>query len=162
MGAPRYRINLTEQEREALDQLTRQHTAKQSMVRRAKIILMAGEGERRQDIAAKLGVRSHVVTTWTKRWLEKLAEPVAQRLEDLPRPGAPDTFTPEQLCQLMALACESPQDHGRPMTHWTHRELAAEAIKQGIVESISPHHLGRLLKKRLATPSHPVLAKCQS
>jgi hypothetical protein len=103
-----------------------------------------------------------VVTTWTKRWLEKSAEPIEQRLEDLPRPGAPDTFTPEQLCQLIALACESPQDHGRPMTHWTQRELAAEASKQGIVQSISSHHLGRLLKKRLATASHPVLAKFQS
>lgn len=162
MGAPRYRINLTEQEREVLRQLTRQHTATQRIVRRAKIILMAGEGESRQDIAAKLGVRSPVVTTWTKRWLEKSAAPVAQRLEDLPRPGAPDTFTPEQLCQLIALACENPQDHGRPMTHWTHRELAAEAIKQGIVQSISAHHLGRLLKKRLATTSHPLLVEFQS
>ena len=162
MGARRYRINLTEQEREALRQLTRKHTEKQSIVMRAKIILMADEGEKNQDIAAKLGVRSHVVTTWTKRWLEKSQEPIEQRLEDLPRPGAPDTFTPEQLCQMIALACESPQDHGRPITHWTHRELAAELIKQGIVESISPHHLGRLLKKRLATTSHPVLVKFQS
>ncbi len=94
MGARRYRINLTEQEREVLRQLTRKHTAKQSIVRRAKIILMADEGERNQDIAAQLGVKSHVVTTWTKRWLERAEEPVERRLEDLPRPGAPDTFTP--------------------------------------------------------------------
>ncbi len=162
MGARQYRVNLTEPEREVLRQLTRKHTAKQSIVKRAKIILMADAGEKNQDIAAQLKVKSHVVTTWTKRWLEKSEEPVEQRLADLPRPGAPDTFTPEQLCQLIALACESPQDYGRPMTHWTQRELAAEAIKQGIVESISPHHLGRLLKKRLATPSQPVLVKCQS
>ena len=162
MGARRYRINLTEQEREVLRQLTRKHTAKQRTVRRARIILMADAGERNQDIAAQLGVKRHVVTTWTKRWLEKSEEPVEQRLADLPRPGAPDTFTPEQLCQLVALACESPQAYDRPMTHWTQRELAAEAIKQGIVESISSHHLGRLLKKRLATTSHPVLVKFQS
>ena len=29
------------------------------------------------------------------------------------------TFTPEQLCQLMALACESPEVSGRPVTRWT-------------------------------------------
>ena len=162
MGARRYRINLTEQEREVLRQLTRKHTAKQSIVKRAKIILMADAGEKNQDIAAQLGVRSQVVSTWTKRWLEKSDEPVEQRLADLPRPGAPDTFTPEQLCQIIALACESPQDYNRPITHWTQRELAAEAIKQGLVESISSHHLGRLLKKRLATTSHPVLVKFQS
>ena len=145
-----------------LRQLTRKHTAKQSIVKRATIILMADAGEMNQDIAAQLGVRSHVVTTWTKRWLEKSEEPVEQRLADLPRPGAPDTFTPEQLCQIIALACESPQEYDRPITHWTQRELAAEAIKQGIVESISSHHLGRLLKKRLAATSHPVLVKFKS
>ncbi len=144
MGARRYRIELTEQEREVLRQLTRKHTAKQRTVKRAKIILMVDAGEKNQDIAAQLGVRSHVVTTWTKRWREKSDEPVEQRLADLPRPGAPDTFTPEQLCQMIALACESPQDYGCPMTHWTQRELAAEVVKQGIVEKISPHHLGRL------------------
>ncbi len=113
---------------------------------------MADAGERNQDIAAQLRVKSHVVTTWTKRWLEKSEEPVEQRLKDLPRPGAPDKFTPEQLCQIIALACESPQDYGYPVTHWTQRELAAEAMKQGIVASISPHHLGRLLKKKTCNP----------
>ncbi len=123
---------------------------------------MADAGEKNQDIAGQLGVRSQVVSTWTKRWREKSDEPVEQRLADLPRPGAPDTFTPEQLCQIIVLACESPQDYNRPITHWTQRELAAEAIQQGLVPSISPHHLGRLLKKRLATTSHPVLVKFQS
>ena len=85
--------------------------------------------------------------TWIKRWLQMSHRPVAERLQDLPRPGAPDKFTPEQLCRIIALACEDPQQHGRPITHWTHEELAAEAIKQGIVESISANHLGRLLKK---------------
>ena len=80
MGARRYRINLPEQEREVLRQLTRKRTAKQSVVKRAKIILMADAGEKNQDIAAQLGVRSHMVSTWTKRWREKSDEPVEQRL----------------------------------------------------------------------------------
>ncbi len=150
MGVPKYRIRLAQEERDILLSITKKHTEKQSVVKRAKMILMADEGTMNQDIAAKLGVNIHVVTTWTKRWLERSADSVEERLQDLQRPGAPDTFTPEQWCQIIALACETPADSGRPITHWTHRELADEVIKQGIVDTISPSHLGRILKKRLA------------
>ena len=132
------------------------------MVKRANIILMADAGKMNQDIAQDLGLNVHVITTWTKRWLERSDDRVEDRLQDLQRPGAPDTITPEQWCRIIALACESPEDYGRPITHWTHRELAEEAIKQGIVETISPSHLGRMLKKRPATAPQPLLAECQS
>lgn len=131
-------------------------------MKRAKIILMADAGKRNQDIAQDLGLNVHVITTWTKRWLERSDDRVEDRLQDLQRPGAPDTITPEQWCRIIALACENPDDYGRPITHWTHRELAEETIKQGIVEKISPSHLGRMLKKRPATTPQPLLAECQS
>ena len=162
MRVPKYRISLAQQEREILVGITKKHTEKQSVVRRANIILMADAGKMNQDIAEDLGVNVHVITTWTKRWLERSNDPVEERLQDLQRPGAPDTITPEQWCRIIALACENPEDHGRPITHWTHRELAEEAIKQGIVEEISPSYLGRILKKRPATTPQPLLAKCQS
>jgi putative transposase len=100
-----------------------------------------------QTIAQKLDVQNNIITNWTARWHKLANKPVRERLQDLPRPGTPDTFTPEQLCQIIALSCEKPEDYDRPITHWTHRELAEEAIKQGIVETISANHLGRLLKK---------------
>ena len=37
------------------------------------------------------------------------------------------------------------EDSGRPITHWTPPELADEAKKRGIVESISPRSVGRFL-----------------
>lgn len=55
------------------------------------------------------------------------------------------TFGLEQILQLFAIACEKPETYGRPISHWTARELADEAIKQGVVESISPRHVGRLM-----------------
>jgi len=113
---------------------------------------MADEGELYQDIAKVLGVRRNTITTWTTRWQELADKPIIERLQDRPRPGAPDTFTPEQLCQIIALACEAPKDYDRPITHWTHRELTEEVIKQGIVESISANYLGRLLKKNDLQP----------
>jgi transposase len=95
-----------------------------------------------------------VVSTWVKRWVETAGQElsVCERLADLDRPGAPDTFTPEQVCQLVALACEPPALYARPITHWTPRELADEAIKQGIVVRISIRHMGRLLNVREVHP----------
>ena len=150
MGTAQYRIKLAAEEREELRRIIRKHTADQSVVRRAKIILMVDEGIKRMAIAFELGIaQENVVTTWVKRWLVMSDRPVAERLQDLPRCGAPGRFTPEQLCQIIALACEKPEQYGRPITHWTNRELADEAIKQGIVESISVSYVGQLLKKTI-------------
>ncbi len=149
MRGPNCPVNLTEDEYELLQQITRKRSEKQSLVLRANIILMANGGAFYQDIAKELGVQRDTITTWTTRWQELPHKPVRERLLDKPRPGAPDTFTPEQLCQIIAIACESPKDFKRPITHWTHRELADEVMKQGIVESISANHVGRLLKKTI-------------
>jgi putative transposase len=79
----------------------------------------------------------------------RLTRQILDVLEDLPRSGAPPTFAPTQLCQIMSLACEKrPEECGRPVTHWTARELADEAVKRQIVPSISARHVGRFLKKR--------------
>ena len=149
MRGPNCLVELGERDREILQQIIRKRTEKQSIVLRANIILMAGEGSLYKDIAIVLGILRNTVTTWTTRWHELADKPILERLQDRPRPGAPGTFTPEQICQIIALACEAPKDYGRPITHWTHRELAEEATKQGIVESISANYLGRLLKKTI-------------
>ena len=81
-------------------------------------------------------------------------------LADEPRPGTPATFTLEQLCQLMALACESPEVSGRPVTRWTPHESADEVGRQGIVDVISPRTVGRFLKRSgLTAASVSVLAQ---
>ena len=155
MGVPKYRINLTQEEREILKKISQRDTAKQSTVRRARIILMSDKGLLNQEISEKLDVMVCVVTKWTKRWHERSNDAVEERLQDLARPGAPDTITPEQWCRIIALSCEIPEDHGLAITDWTYRELADEAIKQGIVEKISPSHLGRILKKKTSNHTEP-------
>ncbi len=153
MRPPKYRMELPSGERRELEKIIARRGESQNIARRAKIILLAnGERRRYQDIAAELGVRNSVVTTWTKRWADLKDRPVMERLRDLARPGAPGTFTPEQQSRIMALACEKPERHGLPITRWTHRELADEAAKQGIVVRISPTHVGRFLKKKRFSP----------
>ena len=70
------------------------------------------------------------------------------KIDAIDRCGAPPKFTPEQITAIIALACEHPSQSGVPVSHWTPPELAREAIKRGIVESISPRQVDRFLAKR--------------
>ncbi len=158
MGLHKYRINLTDKETATLEKLTRRQTTPQNIVKRAKIILMANkEGMSNTQIAAVLGIHKSDITQWTKRWIERSIEPVKDRISDLPRSGAPCTITPEQWCQIMSMACEPPENYNHPITHWSHRELAREVIKQGIIEKISPSHLGAFLKKQSYNPTEAAI-----
>ncbi len=148
MGSTKYDINLTNDERETLINITNKHTAKQCVVKRAEIILKVDEGIKRMAIVPLLGLSGECfVTKWVKRWVELSDKSAEERLQDLPRSGAKDTFTPEQVCQIIATACTAPETFGLPITHWTHKELRDEVVKQGIVESISASHIGRILRQ---------------
>jgi transposase len=145
----RQRIRLRDEERKILQQIVRKRTEKHAHVIRAKIILYADQGQQHQEIAQQLKIQNNMVTTWVARWNSMPEHPVPSRLQDLPRAGAPDKFTPEQCCKIIAIACEDPEEHGYPITHWTQNELAAAVVKEGIVDSISPSWLGRMLKKKI-------------
>ena len=153
-------VSLSADERQELLTLIRAHTTPQHLSFRAQIILQLAEGYNAREVARHLGTSRVTVRRWRRHWLTRHACSVSERLQDAPRPGAPATFDVEQWCQSMALACEPPADSDRPISHWTPRELAAEAIKRGIVEAISERHVGRFLKSgRSQTASESLLAQ---
>jgi transposase len=140
-------LSLTDRERTQLQALVRQHTTAQSLVTRARIVLSADAGVGVRETAAELQVTRALVQRWRRRWRGRAGQPVATRLRDEPRPGTPPTFTPEQICAIIALACEPPARDAMELTHWTYGDLAEEAIARGLVESISPHSVGRFLRE---------------
>jgi len=156
-------LNLSNEERQDLEKLTRRHSMPQQLVLRARIVLAADSGKNNAQIARDLDIEVKTVRRWRNRWL--LLQPIAlkdlsvqERLEDLPRPGAPLQITADQRCQIEALACEDPEDSERPISHWTGREIADEIMNRGIVDKISARHARRLLKRsRPQTPSDSVL-----
>jgi len=152
MRKPKYPVKLAEEERIFLEQIVKNRTTAQQIVQRARIILLADMGIKHLEIVERLATCLNVVTHWTKRWSEKENDPIEIRLEDKKGRGRRPKITPPQVCKLIALACESPEAHDRPITHWTHRELAEEAISQGIVESISASQVGRILKEKDLQP----------
>ena len=138
-------VPLPEAEREELQALVRAHKTSQQIVFRARIILLLAAGLAVLEVARRLETTPVTVRLWRGHWLERAEQTVIERLQDDPRPGAPPTFTAEQWCRIIALACEPPALSARPISHWTPRELADEAIQRQIVERLSPRHLGRFL-----------------
>ena len=140
-------LHLNETEQEQLQQLVNRHRTPQQIAIRASIVLLADEGQNHREIARTLNISRDMARLWRNRWLELSGKtiPVVERLQDAQRPGGPMTFSLEQILQLFAIACEKPENYGRPISHWTPRELATEVVKLGIVTSISPRHVGRLM-----------------
>jgi len=145
-------VILSEKEREGLEKLVKQHQTAQQIALRARIVLASAGGKTNTSIAEKNEVSHNTARLWRNRWvslqgipLEKLS--VEERLQDVPRPGAPSQITADQRCQIEALACEKPEKSERPITHWSAREIADEIISRKIVKQISPRHAARLLKR---------------
>ena len=145
-------VSLSDVERQGLEKLIKRHQVGQQIALRARIILAAADEQTNTEIAQASNVTLDTVRLWRNRWvklqdisLEDLS--LEDRLADAPRPGAPAKITADQRCRIEALACEKPEGSGRPITHWTAREIADELKKRKIVANISPRHAARLLKR---------------
>ena len=157
-GPKAMEVNVSQEAQCELDGLVKGYKTGQQMAQRARMILLAAVGKSNSEIGRELKVERLTV----KRWVLLEAIPldelsVEERLEDLPRPGAPARITAEQRCQMEALACEAPEQYGRPISQWSAREIAAEVVARQIVETISPRHAARLLKRSVNSPSHESL-----
>lgn len=145
-------IEVSGEERAELERLVRRHTTGQQLAERARIIVLLADGLNNSEAARTAGVHLDTVRKWRRRWDGARDVPLADlsitaRLEDAPRPGTPARITPEQVARIVALACEAPGESGRPISHWSTTELAEEIMRRGIVETISPRHAARLLKR---------------
>src|SRR3954471_12887233 len=167
MAGSAAKVVISERQEKVLRKLSTATTVAQRLVQRATIILLAFSGVANRDIAKEVGLGRLQVGLWRRRWQDAFSnliriecsdDPPALRkaieglLSDEPRPGCPGKFTPEQLTQLIALACEPPEKSGRPITHWTGQELAEEASGRGIVDSISTSQVNRYLREAALQP----------
>jgi putative transposase len=138
--------------------LLRRSSCPQALALRVRIVLAAAAGQRNEPLARQVGCTPTTARKWRARWVAAAAHlaaasddrpalerAVAAALADAPRPGTPATFTAEQIVQIINLACLPPAQFQRPVTAWTPRELADEAVAQGIVASISPRSVERFL-----------------
>lgn len=163
MGGKAIQISVSDRQRAVLERWVRSRAdTPYRLVERARMVLLAAEGMSNAEQGRVLGVDRQRPRRWRQRWLlaqpslanaedkgvsdRDLAALVAEVLDDRPRPGGPPTFSAEQIAMFIAIACETPEDSGRPVSRWTPREVAEEAIKRGVVKTISARHVDRLLK----------------
>ena len=173
------RVQLTTRQRACLEQIIRRQTSPQRLVRRAKMLLALETGATECHVMRQMHLNRGTGRAWRRRWrafapkLEQLEADagsdkalctmIVEALTDQLRPGTPATFTAAQIVQIVAVACEDPADSGRPVSHWTPREVAEEVRKRGMVATISTRSVGRFLKSgRLTAPSRGILAQRQA
>ena len=161
------KVTITERQHDLLETICNAPTASSQLRQRATIVLSAFRKRSNEEIATEVGLSRRQVSIWRRRWADAwdrliriectqsqaaLRRAVEQVLRDEPRAGSPGKFTPEQIVEILAVACEPPKKSGRPITHWTAHELADEVVKRGIVPSISVTQVGRYLREAALQP----------
>ena len=125
-------------QREALEALVRGHSTSQQLALRARMILHAADNVGVRESARELDVWPKTVRYWRGRWRQApAAQSVSERLADAPRSGAPATYTPEQICAVIAMTCEKPSESERPISHWSQREIAGSSWRTRMTAAFS-------------------------
>jgi hypothetical protein len=162
---------LNEEEEKALLKIINGRKMEKRQVERARILFTFNQVKNITQTAEVHRTDRKNVRKWRERWeearpyLRQIAEQketfgariyleaIKTVLDDAPRSGAPDTFTPEQRVQIVALACEVLDDDSEsPVSHWTQKQIADEAMRRGIVETISTSTIGRILQEAHLKP----------
>ena len=172
-GKPAPAIPMTERQYRLLSQHGAKHSLSHHTKTRISLLLFASKGYTNARVKRELGIDLKTVKKWRRRWetefdsinafeLGESGQGVSDKellkrmllvLKDYSRSGAPKRITLAQEKQIIALACERPEDHGIPLTQWNREMLAHVAKAKGIVETISPRYVGEILKKnRASTP----------
>lgn len=116
-GRPKEPLELTDEERDVLEEAVRKRTKPNQDVVRTKVILLSASGLSNREVAAKLGVCNHTVGSWRKRFLESRLK----GLIDLPKKGRPRIISDEQVAEVIRLTLETQPENA---THWSTRSMA--------------------------------------
>jgi transposase len=142
----KYRVRLSQAQREILQELTSSGTIKVRVYKRARVLLLADEGhpdgsKSDKQIATHVDISIPTIQRVRRRFVE---EGLAAALNEKSRPGARPKFRGRQRAAVTALACsEPPEGHAR----WSLRLLADKLVELEHVDSISHKTVGEILKK---------------
>ena len=146
--SPRYRVTLTQEEREELETLTKRGKTHAKRFVQARALLLCDAGDngpawKVEDVAEALGITSRTIEHLKKRFVESGLEAAMER-KSRDKPPRDIKFDGAFEARLIALACtDAPEGH----TRWTVRLLADKAVELNFAESVSPMTVQRTLKK---------------
>lgn len=145
MPKKKYIVDLTDAEREQLQQLLRSGRHPTRKVTRARILLKAADGCTDEQIAGALGVGRATV----ERTRESFVERSLDALNERPRPGKKPKLDLKARARLIAEACS---DAPEGQTRWTMQLLADRLIELKVVAAVSDETVRRALKKTSSSP----------
>lgn len=149
----KFRVNLTSEQRQRLEALTRTGQAPAKKILHARILLMADEEHPEgrwhdEQIGRALGVHRNTIGQVRKRFVGDGEEPALQR-KARAQPAVPPKLDGGQEAHLVALCCSAPPA-GR--VRWTLSLLANALSRRGVVASISRETVRQALKKISSSP----------
>jgi len=141
-------VRLSSEDRAVLELRAASRSAPHAQVVRARIVLFAADDLQNVEIAAAVGVCVDVASRWRKRFCEH----GLSGLVDRPRSGRPRRFGPGVVAGVKAMACEPPEERAVPLSRWSSTELADQAVREGLVSSISSSTVRRWLHDDVIKP----------
>ncbi|MEU3480853.1 IS630 family transposase [Streptomyces sp. NPDC033754] len=141
-------IFLTASQRQRLKKAAYGHKTPHQARIRAQVVLHAARGYTNARIARETGLHLDTV----RRWRGRFARGGLPALVDCRRSGRPARFTPVQVAEAKALACQLPAETGAPLSRWSCPELAAELKARGITGPVSASTVRRWLRQDTIKP----------
>jgi len=142
----KYIVELTAEERSALEQVVRRLKGSSQKVKRANILLKAdagGSGWTDAKIAEALDCRTKTVENVRRRFVEQGFE-IALNGKKREKPPTEKLLDGEQEAKIIAMRLgQPPAGYGK----WTLRLLARKVVELEIVEAVSYQTIRRTLKK---------------
>jgi len=128
-------IVLSEEERAVLTRSANGRTVAVRVSQRAKVVLLAADGQQTKAIAAVLSVAPATAGRWRERFLR---QGVAGIEKDAPRPGRKPSIPPETVREIVR---KTTQEKPLQATQWSTRSMAkASGVSEATVRRIWHHH----------------------
>jgi transposase len=149
------RVELSSEDRAALEQQARGRSLPARLVERSRIVLHAADGLQDREIAVELGITPEKAARWRKRFLEGGREALAK---DAPRPGRGRTITDRKVASIIKLTTSTKPANA---THWSTRSMAEKAgVSEATVRRIwRAHGLKPHLSRSFKVSSDPQFAE---
>jgi putative transposase len=137
-------VHLTDEQRETLRAFVSCGRKMAREITRARMLLLADEGKKDQEIVALLGISRPTVSSMRKRYSQRAFEYILDILRDAPRSGRPIQIDTRVEAKVAMIACSDPPQ-GR--ARWTLHMIADKLVRLGVVSSISHESVRMVLKK---------------
>jgi hypothetical protein len=148
----KYKIKLSGKEKKELRQAKKKGCKNARLVIRILIILLADTGKTLAQTAEILGCCEQTVLNQRQRFLQRCSEGAVEALLDLPRSGRPVTYGAKERVQVVAIVCETLNDHQLPLSRFSITDLQRIVVKEEGLATLSHASLGRILRQNALKP----------